>query len=238
MKIIFLIVSGALSLSSSVFAENVNPPSGPYRSLVETNGFVSSTAEVNESGFNNSRPNVSGTNENKRSKSSVAQQNITETSNENNATGNSTQASETDWNRQRINNMQPGLNQQNHQQPQSWGAPQYNQPEPPAWVKQRQQEMQERMQGFYAQQQAHQQAQQDEWKKRQAWERNQPVKPETSQTQPEAAQNGQLQQYFPSARGQVYGPESAPPAYYMPHAQPRQPVYQARRPMPQYQPRW
>ena len=215
MKKITFVLIGAMSLSNSVFADSVNPPGGPYRSMPGVEAFISSMPELNEAVTKESNSSASAP--------------------VNNSVNKSHQNNEPDWRKQRENNMQVWQNPPINQQSQQWGMPHYNQTEMPDWVKQRQHEMQQRMQQFHAQQQAQQQAQQENWEKRQAWNRNQPVQSESLNTQADTAQGDQVKQYFPSARGQVYGPQAVPPSYY---ARPRQHVYQARRPMPQYTPRW
>ena len=198
-----------MNIVSITQADNVQAPSGPYRSLTVDQGMMVSGFNADPTG--------------EKSKITANAQQVSP----------SVGAEESAL-RHAIN--QQNLYSQSQYPPAYRAAPMYTQQDAHLWYRQQQENELKRLQGVNNQYQINQhQAKIQVWNKQQGAFKGTEAFPalEADSTQPA---NNRSQHYFPAARGQVYGPPNIPPEYYLNPSQ--QAVNQARRPVHQYRPMW
>lgn len=192
-SILMAVITAALT--GSVMAENNVPPSGPYRSINESdaNSLSQYSRAVQQPAQDRSRPSM---------------QTDSQPDQLNSNRQNSYLADIPEWVKQRRMEMEKIIAQQNNRQQFERPNLPLSRPDAPEWVKQQQAQMEQRMQrpnrpppGWNNQPPPQ-------------WNRNQPPAPPMTGHGPVGRpepQANRMQQYFPSSRGPVYGP-GAPPA--------------------------
>jgi len=202
---LLLITTIAMTLSHSVMAENNEnnmPPAGPYQSADETaqnnNGVssVQSNSQIRNIPAQYSQEMPEWVKQRRAQMEQRMKQNNNQSEPE---WVKQRQAQMEQWMKQNNNQPQPEWVKQRQAQMEQWMKQNNNQPQP-EWVKQRQAQMEQMMQPP--------QSANNPWSQ---WNQNQ--RPAMPRPDIAAPQNNRNQQYFPSARGPVYGPGVPPPAF-------------------------